>query len=108
MAGTLPTYHAAFLDKARGILSTDPRIHTLLAGGSLIHGGVDEFSDLDLVVVVEEDSYTEVLASRMDIARGTVMSGWRPFGNVIIDDVWAWRGGCCWCGRPPYGIAVPE
>ena len=70
MAGTLPTYHAAFLDKARGILSTDPRIHTLLAGGSLIHGGVDEFSDL--VVVVEEDSYTEVLASRMDIARGTV------------------------------------
>jgi hypothetical protein len=72
MAGTLPTYHAAFLDKARGIFSTDPRIHTLLAGGSLIHGGVDEFTDLDLVVVVEEDSYTEVLASRMDIARGTV------------------------------------
>jgi hypothetical protein len=21
--------------------------------------------------------------------RGTVMSGWRPFGNVIVDDVWA-------------------
>ena len=39
---------------------------------------------------------------------GVVMSGWRPFGNVIVDDVWAWRGGCCWCGRPPYGIAVPE
>ncbi len=69
MTGTLPTYHAAFLDKACGILSTDPRIHTLLAGGSLIHGGMDEFSDLDLVVVVEEDSYTEVLASRMEIAR---------------------------------------
>jgi hypothetical protein len=41
----------------------------LLAGGSLIHGGTDEFSDLDFVVVVEEDSYPEVLASRMDIAR---------------------------------------
>jgi hypothetical protein len=27
-------------------------------------------------------------------AGGIVMSGWRPFGNVIIDDVWAWRGGC--------------
>jgi hypothetical protein len=25
---------------------------------------------------------------------GIVMSGWRPFGNVIVDDVWAWRGGC--------------
>jgi predicted nucleotidyltransferase len=69
MTSTLPTYHAAFLDKARGILSTDPHIHTLLAGGSLIHSGMDEFSDLDLVVVVEEDSYTEVLASRMEIAR---------------------------------------
>jgi predicted nucleotidyltransferase len=69
MTSTLPTYHAAFLDKACGILSTDPHIHTLLAGGSLIYGGMDEFSDLDLVVVVEEDSYTEVLASRMEIAR---------------------------------------
>src|SRR5918995_383932 len=69
MTSTLPTHHAAFLDEACRILSADPRIHTLLAGGSLIHGGMDEFSDLDLVVVVEEDSYTEVLASRMDIAR---------------------------------------
>jgi hypothetical protein len=69
MTGTLPTYHAAFLDNARGVLSSDPRIHTLLAGGSLIHGGVDEFSDLDFVVVVEDDAYPDVLASRMHIAR---------------------------------------
>jgi hypothetical protein len=69
MTGTLPAYHAAFLDQARGILSTDPRIHSLLAGGSLIHGGMDAFSDLDFVVVVEEDAYPEVLASRMEIAR---------------------------------------
>jgi predicted nucleotidyltransferase len=69
MTNMLPTSHAAFLDQARGILSADPRIHTLLAGGSLIHGGMDEFSDLDFVVVVEDASYTEVLASRMDMAR---------------------------------------
>jgi hypothetical protein len=69
MTNTLPTYHAAFLDKARGILSTDPRIHALLAGGSLTHGGMDEFSDLDFVVVVDDDAYPDVLASRMDIAR---------------------------------------
>jgi hypothetical protein len=25
---------------------------------------------------------------------GDVLSGWRPFGNVIVDDVWALRGGC--------------
>jgi hypothetical protein len=76
MIGTLPAFHAAFLDKARGTLSTDPRIQSLLAGGSLIHGGMDEFSDLDFVVVVEDDSYPEVLASRMDIARrlGSLLS----------------------------------
>ena len=52
MTRTLPASHAAFLDKARGILSTDPRMHALLAGGSLIHGDMDEFSDLDFVVVI--------------------------------------------------------
>src|SRR5215207_3643200 len=70
VTSALPTYHAAFLAEACGILSADRRIHTLLAGGSMIHGGMDEFSDLDLVVVVEEEFYTEVLASRMEIARG--------------------------------------
>jgi predicted nucleotidyltransferase len=68
MTSTLPVYHRTFLDKVLDILSQDPRIHTLLAGGSLIHGGLDEFSDLDFVVVVEEDAYAEILASRMDIA----------------------------------------
>src|SRR5829696_2356432 len=70
MTSTLPTHYAAFLAEACEILSADRRIHTLLAGGSMIHGGMDEFSDLDLVVVVEEEFYTEVLASRMEIARG--------------------------------------
>jgi predicted nucleotidyltransferase len=69
MIGTLPARHAAFLDHACGILSTDPRIHSVLGAGSLIHGGMDEFSDLDFVVVVEEESYAEVLASRREIAR---------------------------------------
>jgi hypothetical protein len=27
-------------------------------------------------------------------AKGTVMPGWRPFGNVIVDGDWAERGGC--------------
>jgi hypothetical protein len=30
---------------------------------------MDEFSDLDLVVVIEEDAYPGVLASRMEMAR---------------------------------------
>lgn len=69
MIGTLPPAHAAFLDRARAILSGDPCIQALLAGGSLVHGGMDAFSDLDFVVVVEEGAYAEVMASRMEIAR---------------------------------------
>jgi hypothetical protein len=30
----------------------------------------------------------EILVARLS-GKGTVMSGWRPFGNVIVDDVLA-------------------
>lgn len=69
MTFPLPPAHAAFLDRARGILSADPRVEALLAGGSLVHGGMDAFSDLDFVVVVEEGAYAAVMGSRMEIAR---------------------------------------
>jgi len=76
MTSTLPKPHAAFVEKACEILSKDTRIHTILAGGSMIHGGMDEFSDLDFVIVVDDEHYSEVLASRMDIARdlGSLLS----------------------------------
>ncbi|WP_026791688.1 hypothetical protein [Pleomorphomonas oryzae] len=69
MTSTLPASHRAFLEKALDILPQDPRIHSLLAGGSMIHGGMDEFSDLDFVVIVDEAFYEKVLADRMEIAR---------------------------------------
>lgn len=69
MTSTLPTPHRAFLEKALDILPQDLRIHSLLAGGSIIHGGMDAFSDLDFVLIVEESSYDQVLADRMEIAR---------------------------------------
>ena len=69
MTSTLPAQHRAFLDNALDILPRDPRIHSLLAGGSMIHGGMDAFSDLDFVVIVDEARYGEVLADRMEIAR---------------------------------------
>lgn len=76
MTSTLPASHAAFLDHACGILSADSRLHSVLAGGSMVHGGMDAFSDLDFVLVVEEDAYPEVLASRVEVARrlGSLLS----------------------------------
>lgn len=69
MTSILPARHRAFLDKILDVLPRDSRIHSLLAGGSVVHGGMDAFSDLDFVVIVDEASYGEILADRVEIAR---------------------------------------
>lgn len=64
MSSTLPTLHMGFVERVRNEVERDKRLTALLAGGSYIHGGFDEHSDLDFVVVVEEENYGEVMASR--------------------------------------------
>lgn len=56
------------LDSVCGIVAADDRFVGLLAAGSLLHGGFDEFSDLDLVLVVSNPAYEEVMADRRAIA----------------------------------------
>ena len=68
MPGTLPALHLGFLEKVRYEVERDRRLTALLAGGSYIHGGFDEHSDLDFIVVVEDESYGEVMASRREVA----------------------------------------
>ncbi len=68
MTSMLPPTHQRLLEDIQQILSADNRFAGLLAGGSLIHGGVDEFSDLDLVLVVTEDAYNAVMKERRAIA----------------------------------------
>ena len=60
--------HAEFVERVRSEVERDRRLTALLAGGSYIHGGFDEHSDLDFVVVVEEENYSEVMASRDEFA----------------------------------------
>lgn len=43
-------------------------IHSLLAGGSLVHGGFDQYSDLNFVVVVDPLYYDEIMAQRIVFA----------------------------------------
>lgn len=64
MTTTLPALHASFVEAIRNEVEKDQRFVALLAGGSYIHGGFDEHSDLDFVVVVEDESYSEVMATR--------------------------------------------
>lgn len=68
MTGELPALHAAILDKTLSTLRHDARIEALLGGGSMIHGGFDAQSDLDLVVVVRAADYAAVMAERPAIA----------------------------------------
>lgn len=53
MLNTLPDLHRSFAEQLKLKLQSDSRIHALLAGGSFIHGGFDQYSDLDFVVVVD-------------------------------------------------------
>ena len=68
MSTTLPALHSEFMEKVRSEVERDARLGALLAGGSYIHGGFDPHSDLDFVIVVEEASYDEVMAARLEFA----------------------------------------
>ena len=64
MSSTLPSLHLEYVERVRNRVANDPRLTALLAGGSYIHGGFDRHPDLDFVIVVKEEHYGEVMASR--------------------------------------------
>ena len=68
MTSILPSTHASFLENLTSKLMRDGRFEALLAGGSMVHGGLDEHSDIDLVLVVRDELYAQVMAERRDIA----------------------------------------
>ncbi|MGE5398254.1 MAG: nucleotidyltransferase domain-containing protein [Chitinophagales bacterium] len=62
----IPKLHQEFIDQMIPVL--DSRIMGLAAGGSFINGDMDEFSDIDLVLVVNPDFLEQVMNERIDIA----------------------------------------
>ncbi|MCK6461311.1 MAG: oxalate:formate antiporter [Planctomycetes bacterium] len=66
----VPAAHAAFLDKALGILGQDRRLFGVGACGSFLSRRMDEHSDIDLVIGVEDGAHEEVTRERMTIAEG--------------------------------------
>lgn len=72
----LPNAHRSFIARALPILSDDGRIAGIAAAGSFLTGQMDEFSDLDLIVVTEPEHQVEVLRSRHEIAQrlGTLLA----------------------------------
>lgn len=67
---SLPGPHAAFLRRAVPRLAAEEGIVGVAAAGSLVTGGVDEFSDVDLVVACEPSAAAEIAARRERIAAG--------------------------------------
>jgi hypothetical protein len=64
---TLPAAHKSLLIKIIDTLSTDPRIMAIGASGSYSSNSMDEYSDLDLTIAIDADSYDEVMNQRFDI-----------------------------------------
>lgn len=66
----LPDRHRTFLEQALPALERDVRLAGVAAAGSFVTGGMDEFSDVDLVIAVDPAAYDEVMADRQQIAAG--------------------------------------
>lgn len=68
--------HEQFIRNTIDSLSKDKRIVGILVGGSFITGEMDEFSDIDFVIVSTNDSYDEIMVERFDIVHslGNVLS----------------------------------
>lgn len=63
-----PQLHRDFLDRAVSILAADSRVVGVAAAGSYSADLMDDYSDLDLVVVCEGASFDEVMQSRKQVA----------------------------------------
>lgn len=64
----LPPQHQIFINRMITAVQADPRYVAVLGAGSLIHGGFDVWSDLDFVLVVNDDHYEAALADRRKLA----------------------------------------
>ncbi len=64
----LPRDHARFLQRALPAFERESRIVGIAAGGSFCNGAMDSFSDLDLVLAVEDEAYEAVMSERAHIA----------------------------------------
>src|SRR3989441_8785469 len=57
------------IDRATQAAARDPRIVGLTLGGSAVAGGIDEFSDLDFVVVCHDEDQPALLAEARPFAQ---------------------------------------
>ncbi|HBL11198.1 MAG TPA: oxalate:formate antiporter [Cyanobacteria bacterium UBA11162] len=64
----IPELHRSFLEQILAKFKLDNRLLGIAIGGSYLSGEMDEYSDIDLVIVVENSYYEQVLKERQQIA----------------------------------------
>lgn len=67
--------HEDFIQNIIMRIKSDERFIGILAGGSMITNNMDQYSDLDLILVYELAFQEEIMANRLQIASG--------FGNLL-------------------------
>ncbi|MBD1848125.1 oxalate:formate antiporter [Cyanobacteria bacterium FACHB-63] len=60
--------HQLFISRALPRLAADLRVVGVAAAGSWAENSMDEFSDLDLIIAVEHESFAQVMSERQSIA----------------------------------------
>ncbi|MBD1924559.1 nucleotidyltransferase domain-containing protein [Microcoleus sp. FACHB-831] len=65
----VPELHRLFLQQIVDKLKQDSRLLGIAIGGSYLSGEMDEYSDIDLVLVIDDIYYEQVLKEREEIAR---------------------------------------
>ena len=66
---SLPQTHRQFLSRALPVFEADARIAGVAMGGSYLTNTMDQFSDLDILVLTQAENHAEVMADRPRIAR---------------------------------------
>ncbi|MDE2867951.1 MAG: hypothetical protein OXR64_06155 [Chloroflexota bacterium] len=70
--------HLRFVESAHRVLSRDPRVRALWAGGSLADGTADRWSDVDLRLAVADDDRPAFMAGIKDTLQAICpILGWR-------------------------------
>jgi predicted nucleotidyltransferase len=75
----LPDAHQSFLNGALPVLQSDARVQAVVVSGSAVTGGVDVWSDLDLVVLVEDAAEAALTGEHFAIVErmGTLLQAFR-------------------------------
>src|SRR5829696_5402181 len=75
--------HRALLERAVNYFQGDDRVVSKILGGSLSHGAVDFYSDVDLYIVARDESFEAVFDEREAVVR-TIGS---PLFRFAVDPI---------------------